>query len=188
MDTTLAIVTAVATVALAVVAALTLKENSRLIRANIQEASAATAMVKEIQTDRSLTWRPYVMVSQMDALSRSDSYSEKVRLINVGQGPALSCVYAAKDPRGLSCQSPVVHLGAGGSTLVTASPVDPGTDSTFFDLLATRKGTQEWTHHVVSCSSALGYRYRFGFRQEKAGLKPWGLEELPPLDEAEAVE
>jgi hypothetical protein len=196
----LATVTAVATAALALVAWFTLRENRRLAKATVEQtkasvdqakasaeqakaskeqAQASAAMIDEVRTDRALAWKPHVVAS-WEVAQFPGTTTQPVRLKNIGAGPALSCFYADRHG-GRNIRSPMVHIGSGESEVVNA--VDHEPEPHLFELIPIGEGHAEWIQIVVECASALGHRYRFGFRFEGSGqLVPFGVEEHRATD------
>jgi hypothetical protein len=99
-----AIATAVAALATAFLAGATywlarttrdeLHQTKRVITATEKQAEASTKMLAEVQTDRDLNWRPYLILHQTSWASDAQGNTDKVWLKNIGRGPAFNAVCA----------------------------------------------------------------------------------------------
>jgi hypothetical protein len=93
----LAMATAVATFALAFGATLTIDQNRGLLRAASDEAKASRETVEEMQRQRELAYRSWLIISRI-AGERFDTYRTKppaYRVSNIGSGPAVAVALSA---------------------------------------------------------------------------------------------
>jgi hypothetical protein len=71
-----------------------LQQTKREITATEKQAEASTSMLAEVQIDRDLNWRPYLVVEKTGfGPDQVDGY-DTVFLRNIGRGPAFNCVCA----------------------------------------------------------------------------------------------
>jgi len=99
-----AIATAVAAVATGILAAATywlarttrdeLHFTLREMATTEKQAEASTKMVAEVQIDRDLNWRPYLVIHQTSWAPDTRGSTDKVWLRNIGRGPAFNVVCA----------------------------------------------------------------------------------------------
>lgn len=99
-----AVATAVAALATAILAGATywlakttreeLKQTKREITASEKQAEASTKMVAEVQIDRDLNWRPYLVIDKTSWSASARGNTDKVWLRNIGRGPAFNSVVA----------------------------------------------------------------------------------------------
>ena len=75
-------------------------ENTRLIAAAEKEANASLATVEEIKRDRELGYRPYLSWTFTEFRETEyppeAGYSDTLRVLNLGRGPAINAVYAMR--------------------------------------------------------------------------------------------
>lgn len=91
-----------------------LKETRREITATEKQAEASTGMLAEVQIDRDLNWRPYLVVTKTGLNDVRDA-PDTVYLKNIGRGPAFNCVcarllYLKAARTGTEVDIPVWHL------------------------------------------------------------------------------
>ena len=105
-------------------------ETKREITATEKQAEASTRMIAEVQLDRDLNWRPYLVVSKTGYNDARDA-TDTVFLKNIGRGPAFNCVcarlyYITAEVQGTNRQVPqwrhspdVKTIEVGGITEIT---------------------------------------------------------------------
>jgi hypothetical protein len=71
-----------------------LKQTKREITATEKQAEASTKMLAEVQIDRDLNWRPYLVVDKTGYGPDLPDGVDTVFLKNIGRGPAFNCVCA----------------------------------------------------------------------------------------------
>lgn len=116
------VATAVGTIALATVGAMTFWQGRRLIKAASEEARASTDVVVEMQRDRVLAWQPVLSVRWPSHVPGAVGQEVPIDLINAGGGPALSCRYVGM-PReeGLETMSAAVDIPSGQTVRIFAN-------------------------------------------------------------------
>jgi hypothetical protein len=126
-----AIATALAALATAILAAATywlarttrdeLQQTKREITATEKQAEASTKVLAEVQIDRDLNWRPYLVVEKT-GLSDAQINTDSISLRNIGRGPAFNCVcarcfYVKIDMSGVPTDFPLWRLATAMSTI-----------------------------------------------------------------------
>lgn len=86
---------AIGTFALAGVTAWAGWQTKSAAQAAKKEAEAATRTVQEIRRDRDLSWQPYLVTGSTTVAAQVTTTA-----INIGRGPAVNCLYAARSKNG----------------------------------------------------------------------------------------
>lgn len=84
-----AFATAVGTISLAAVGAMTWRQNRSLVKAASDEASASNALVAVAVRDRELRWEPWPSVRWTGSVVGSGGPNHDIELTNAGGGPAV---------------------------------------------------------------------------------------------------
>jgi hypothetical protein len=71
-----------------------LSQTRREITATEKQAEASTKMLAEVQIDRDLNWRPYLVVDKTSYGTDTVDGADVVFLKNIGRGPAFNCTCA----------------------------------------------------------------------------------------------
>jgi len=67
-----------------------LQQTKREITATERQAEASTKMLAEVQIDRDLNWRPYLVINMTSWAPNARGNTDKVWLKNIGHGPAFN--------------------------------------------------------------------------------------------------
>jgi len=71
-----------------------LQQTKREITASEKQADASTKMLAEVQIDRDLNWRPYLVIDKTSWSPNVRGNTDKVWLRNIGRGPAFNSTVA----------------------------------------------------------------------------------------------
>jgi hypothetical protein len=71
-----------------------LQQTKREITATERQADASTRMIAEVQMDRDLNWRPYLVIDKTSWAPHVRGHTDKVWLQNIGRGPAFNATCA----------------------------------------------------------------------------------------------
>jgi hypothetical protein len=158
-----AFATAVGTISLAAVGAMTWRQNRSLVKAASDEASASNALVAVAVRDRELRWEPWPSVRWTGSVVGSGGPNHDIELTNAGGGPAVSCRLVVMQDGQDGWLTPAVDIPPGSTVTVRADQVLDGSVSV---ALSTWKGDDGFNHNVESLGAIftkdiLGTRYRF---------------------------
>lgn len=122
------------------------------------EAAATRDSVDELQKDRELAWRPYLVIAVTSTSSGPDGIAATLDIENVGRGPALDCVHAfISNGRWSRSSLFAVTPGSRAADIRSYSKEPP-----IFGALFTFDQDDIDNVHVVVCHDAFGDKlYRF---------------------------
>ena len=157
------IATAVGTLSLATVSAITLRQNRSLVKTASDEVIASNKLIAEVVRDRELRWQPTPGVNWFQSVVGSGRPVNGIELTNAGGGPALSCRLVVKQDGQDGWITSAVDIPAGSSLRLLADQVlDAGTSI----YLSTWEAEDGFNHNSESLGAIftkdiLGNRYRF---------------------------
>lgn len=137
-------------------------ETRRIAEATEVQAATGKDLIREAQMDRELAWSPFLVVAEIvTATSSADSYSQSIRVSNVGRGQALDCVYVARLPSDVSKWCYWRGMGLGGGQSTEEVPAGPGKTYPLevFDWSPGDAGPA--FHAVLLCRDVFGNYLRF---------------------------
>ena len=154
-------------------------QTAKAADAATDEAAATLQLAEESRLQRDLAWQPLLKAEVQSGLASGDKITLTVKLTNIGRGPALDCVYVARDESNRWCRTFPGHLGADEPVV---SRADSGTGEPPWEVLAPLADSDDQTARLMSvlvCSDQFGNRFRFvGPRTEVSRLAdtdkpPW---------------
>jgi hypothetical protein len=157
------IATAVGTLSLASVSAITLRQNRSLVKTASDEVNASNKLIAEVVRDRELRWQPSPGVDWYQSVVGSGGPVNGIELTNAGGGPALSCRLVVKQDGQDGWLTPAIDIPPGSSKRILADQrLDAGTSVP----LSTWKAADGSNHNSESLGAIftkdiLGNRYRF---------------------------
>jgi hypothetical protein len=161
------IMTALATLLLAVITLVVATANRSLAASTAVQASASMQTIAEMREDRELQWRPLVVMESVDAVN--------VRLRNVGKGPALVAYFAKPMPGlpGWRSTGRPVPLLAGADAILPSKPAPGDLPEKLFALAAGAKLSDVWIWKDYA-----GNWYRFS--SDLLEPEPWIMSKKSP--------
>lgn len=167
-------ISTMATIAVAVFAYMTVQANKGLVQANKDLVQTSHEQIKEIQIDRELAHRPYLVCKPSRDLTQPAGPAIRVfEISNVGKGPALHGQLFLFDPvgHGQWYTTEVFHLAADSAKELEIAGVDIRwrTEKGKRELVGLEEGNQEIA--VLVCDDQFGKHHRFRSGQTEPEIR-----------------
>lgn len=157
-------------------------------KAAAESVKATQQLAEEARHDRELLYRPILTTKVHSGNHANGRYIEQVDIVNIGNGPALDCVYVTNSDGDWSfLGSKRGSFSVAGRSNSGERRTTPSTDPLPNEVLMhpDASGSPEYWTHALICSDQFGNRYRFGMippqmvRQSESDKPPWATWKPP---------